>query len=62
MAELAGAVYQPPKEGLPLIAVLLDGESRVVLAHAVDSVAEGDSMIGQIIQALHDPGRPEGRS
>jgi hypothetical protein len=47
MAYISGVVYDPPKAGLPHVAVLLhDGE--VLAARAFNSIAAGEAFIAKI--------------
>jgi hypothetical protein len=49
MARIRGAVYAPPMEGLPPIAVILY-ENEVIGARAVPSVEAGDAFLAKMIQ------------
>lgn len=42
-----GVVYDPPRAGLPFLAVVLNN-GEVVVARAVASVAAGEALIGQV--------------
>ena len=46
-----GAIYQPPREGLPLVAVIFKGNA-VVGVKVAASVAEADLMIAEAVEAL----------
>lgn len=45
---LKGVVYDPPRPGLPYIAVVLDDDNQVVSADSVPSVAAGEALIAEV--------------
>ena len=48
MAAVSGAVYDPPREGLPSLAVVFGADGEVILARAMDSRAEAEALLAQI--------------
>lgn len=44
-----GVVYDPPRAGLPFLAVVLDNKGEVVVARSVPSVQAGESLIQQVM-------------
>jgi hypothetical protein len=49
MAKVHGAIYSPPSEGLPPVAIILY-ENEVVGCRAVPSVAAGDVFLAKMMQ------------
>jgi hypothetical protein len=49
MSKVRGAVYPPPIEGLPPVAVILY-ENEVIGARAVPSVEVGDAFLARMMQ------------
>jgi hypothetical protein len=47
-----GVVYDPPKAGLPYLAVVLDNSGKVIVADSVRSVAEGEALIASVFNAF----------
>ncbi|BEP93273.1 hypothetical protein GmRootA79_16570 [Acidovorax sp. A79] len=47
-----GVVYDPPRAGLPYLAVVLDNNGEVVVARSVPSVAAGEALIQQTFAAF----------
>ena len=45
-----GVVYDPPRAGLPYLAVVFGNDGEVVVARSVRSVADGESLIAQVFQ------------
>lgn len=45
-----GVVYDPPRVGLPYLAVVLDNNLQVVVSRAVGSVAEGEALISAVFE------------
>lgn len=43
-----GVVYDPPRAGLPFLAVVLDNDLQVVISRAVPGVAEGEALIQSV--------------
>jgi hypothetical protein len=51
MSEFTGAVYQPPGDEFPLLAVLFK-DGKVVSWREVTSVEEGDALIAKAVATL----------
>jgi hypothetical protein len=49
MAKVRGAVYSPPSEGLPPVAIILY-ENEVVSCRAVPSIVAGDAFLAKMMQ------------
>jgi hypothetical protein len=47
---IRAAVYSPPQEGLPFVAVVLKSDGEVLIARAVQSVAQGDALIAKVFR------------
>ena len=59
MASISGAVYDPPREGLPILAVVFGADGEVLIARCMDSRAEAETLLAQVqskIQAQIDQG------
>ena len=57
MASISGAVYDPPRQGLPLLAVVFGADGDVLIARCMDSREEAETLLAQIqtkIQAQID--------
>jgi hypothetical protein len=57
MASISGAVYDPPRLGLPLLAVVFGADGDVLIARCMDSREEAETLLAQIqakIQAQID--------
>lgn len=54
---VSGAVYDPPRNGLPHVAVVFDPKGEVLVARAVPSVEAGEALLKEVfadIQAKID--------
>ena len=49
-----GVVYDPPKAGLPYLAVVLDNNGEVVVARSVPSVEAGELLISGVFNQFID--------
>lgn len=47
-----GVVYDPPKAGLPYLAVVLDNSGEVIVAKSVRSASEGEALIASTFNAF----------
>jgi hypothetical protein len=47
---ITGAVYDPPRPGLPHIAVTFKPDGEVLVARVVPSVAAGEALIQSVMQ------------
>jgi hypothetical protein len=47
-------VYPPPKEGLPPVAVIFDGDGEVLVARSVRSIKAGEVLINKVIRDLQE--------
>ena len=57
MASISGAVYDPPRQGLPLLAVVFGADGDVLIARRMDTREEAETLLAQIqtkIQAQID--------
>lgn len=57
MASISGAVYDPPRQGLPILAVVFGADGDVLIARGMDSREEAETLLAQIqtnIQAQID--------
>ena len=57
MASFSGAVYDPPRQGLPLLTVVFGADGEVLLARRMESREEAETLLAQIqakIQAQID--------
>ena len=57
MASISGAVYDPPREGLPILAVVFGADGDVLIARCMDNREEAETLLAQIqakIQAQID--------
>ena len=57
MTSISGAVYDPPREGLPTLAVVFGADGDVLMARCMDSREEAETLLTQVqskIQAQID--------
>ena len=57
MSSISGAVYDPPREGLPILAVVFGVDGDVLIARCMDSREEAETLLAQVqskIQAQID--------
>lgn len=52
MSGITGAVYDPPRDGLPHIAVVIKPDGEVLVARAVPSVEVGEALIAKVFKAF----------
>ena len=52
MDSISGAVYDPPREGLPTLAVVFGADGNVLLARGMDSRAEAEALLAQIRNSI----------
>jgi hypothetical protein len=48
MASISGAVYDPPRQGLPILAVVFGADGDVLIARCMDSREEAETLLAQI--------------
>jgi len=48
MSGITGAVYDPPRAGLPIVAIVFKPDGEVLIARTVPSVAAGDALIRSV--------------
>jgi len=51
MAHIKGAVYVPPSADLPLVAVVFGPDGEVLAARVVPSIAAGERLIMETVEA-----------
>jgi hypothetical protein len=51
VSKTAGAIYQPPQEGFPLLAVVFMDE-RILACQPATTIEEGNAMIDSIMRDL----------
>lgn len=49
MKGVVGAVYDPPREELPHVAVIFKPDGEVLVARTVPSAAAGEALIGKVL-------------
>ena len=54
MAFFKATVYSPPKEGLPPVAVIFDGDGDVLMARSVRSIEAGEVLINKLLHDLQE--------
>ena len=57
MTSIPGAVYDPPRNGLPVLAVVFGADGNVLIARGMDSREEAEALLAQVqskIQAQID--------
>jgi len=54
MARISGAVYDPPREGLPTLAVVFGVDGHVLVARCTDSRQEAEAILAQIQKTIQD--------
>lgn len=57
MTSISAAVYDPPREGLPILAVVFGADGEVLIARCMDSREEAETLLAQVqskIQAQID--------
>ena len=57
MTSISAAVYDPPREGLPILAVVFGADGEVLIARRMDSRDEAETLLAQVqskIQAQID--------
>ena len=52
MAAISGAVYDPPREGLPTLAVVFGADGEVLIARALADRSEAEALLGEIQNAI----------
>lgn len=52
MSFVKAAVYDPPRSGLPHVAVVFDPKGEVLVARTVPSVAAGEAFLKQIFAEM----------
>lgn len=50
MTGIRGAVYDPPRAGLPFVAVVFRPDGEVLVARAVPSAEAGESLIAHVFE------------
>ena len=53
MPEISSAVYDPPREGLPTLTVVLGADGNVRLARCATSRQEAQMLLGEIQKSVH---------
>lgn len=53
MTAFKAAVYSPPLDGLPYIAVVFDYNGEVLAARSVETQEEGQAFLERVIVQLH---------
>ena len=48
MAGISGAVYDPPRQGLPILAVVFGADGDVLIARCMDSREEAETLLAQV--------------
>jgi hypothetical protein len=48
MSSISGAVYDPPREGLPILAVVFGVDGDVLIARCMDSREEAETLLAQV--------------
>jgi hypothetical protein len=48
MTRISAAVYDPPREGLPILAVVFGAEGAVLIARRMDSREEAETLLAQV--------------
>ena len=57
MTSISGAIYDPPREGLPILAVVFGADGDVLIARCMESREEAETLLAQVqskIQAQID--------
>jgi hypothetical protein len=54
MNAISGAVYDPPREGLPTLAVVFGADGDVLIARCLDSRSEAEALLAQIQKAIRE--------
>jgi hypothetical protein len=49
VAHIHGAVYTPPTENLPFVAVIIGPDGEVLTARVVPSVQAGEELVAQVL-------------
>jgi len=52
MAYIHGAVYTPPNQSLPLVAVLIGPDGQVLTARVVPTVQAGEALIAEVLAGV----------
>lgn len=52
MANISGAVYDPPREGLPTLTVVFGADGNVIIARPVASRHEAEALLAQIKRSI----------
>lgn len=52
MASISGAVYDPPREGLPILAVVFGADGDVLIARCMDSREEAETLLAQVRSSI----------
>ena len=52
MEKMTGIVYDPPKEGMPTLAVVFGFDGDVLIARAVNDRAEGEAMLAHVMEMV----------
>ena len=54
MSSISGAVYDPPREGLPTLAVVFGADGDVLIARAMASRKEAEILLAQVHSKIQE--------
>ncbi len=54
MPHVKGAVYDPPRDNLPTIAVVFGVDGEVLIARAVPDVATGEALLQSVMAKIQE--------
>ena len=54
MASISGAVYDPPREGLPILAVVFGADGDVLIARCMDSREDAEMLLAQVQRKIQE--------
>lgn len=52
MAQISGAVYDPPRKGLPALTVVFGADGDVILARCLPTRLEAEALLAQIQESV----------
>lgn len=54
MASISGAVYDPPREGLPTLTVVFGADGNVIVARCMPNRQAAEALLGQIQATIQE--------
>ena len=54
MASISGAVYDPPRQGLPILAVVFGADGDVLLARCMETRADAETLLAQVQSKIQE--------